>query len=148
MPINESVRRTMDVLNAGKVTCYLGDRSFGTGLVEVDFFGRKEELPVIPARMALKTGAAYVPGAVYRHGRNKFTVSFFPEIVPPEGKSEKDAAADMVRQYAGFLEDRIREAPTQWIRFTPIGVGSGNAEADADGEAESHNEEARKGGGE
>ena len=123
MPINESVTLSIKNLRAGKVVCYLGDRPSAFGLTEAEFFGRREVFPVVPARMALKAGAAFVPGIVRRFGRNRFLVEFYPEIEPPATGTEKERAGAMVQRYVRWLEDRIREDPGQWVRYTPIGSG-------------------------
>lgn len=123
MPIEESVKLSIRNLKAGKVLCYLGDRPSAMGLTEAAFFGKREVFPVVPARMALKADAAFVPGIVNRHGRNRFTVRFYPEIVPPKEGDDKERAAEMVQQYLYWLEERIRDDPGQWIRYTRIGSG-------------------------
>ena len=121
MPINESIRLTLDALRNGKVVTLLGDRALGLNTVEVEFFGRKMLMPAAPARMALHTSAALVPAFISREGRNTFHVKFFPEIRPLEGVEEKQNVKYLVQQYAHTLEEMVRTFPSQWIRFTPIG---------------------------
>ncbi|HEX3541040.1 MAG TPA: hypothetical protein VHT75_11435, partial [Acidimicrobiales bacterium] len=55
-------------LRAGGVVCLLCDRNLGGGGVEVDFFGERTLLPAGPATLALRTGAALLPSAVYFDG--------------------------------------------------------------------------------
>lgn len=124
IPIAQSVRRTIEVLEEGKLAAYLGDRYFGgAGKTEAEFFGVRTVFPTTPARLALKAGAAYVPTLTRRKGRGRFAVEFYEAIEPPDEGTEKDKAEWMVRRYVRWLEDRIREAPAEWVSFSPIGEG-------------------------
>ena len=124
MPINESIRLTLDALRTGKVVTLLGDRALGSSTVEVEFFGRKTLVPAAPVKMALHTSAALVPGFISREGRNTFHVKFFPEIRPLDGVDEKENVKHLVQEYVRILEEMVRRFPSQWISFTPIGQES------------------------
>ncbi|MGH9124463.1 MAG: phosphatidylinositol mannoside acyltransferase [Acidimicrobiales bacterium] len=114
-------------LRSGGVVCLLCDRNIaGAGGVEVEFFGERTELPGGPATLAMRTGAALLPSAVYFDGpghRHRAVVR--PEIVPrplPKGSSSADLRAEVARMtqvLAGDLEVFIRHAPTQWHLMQP-----------------------------
>ena len=114
-------------LRAGGVVCLLCDRNVGgAGGVDVDFFGERTELPAGPATLALRTGAALLPSAVYFDGPgNRHRAVVRPEIVPsPEVKGAGSAAlrlevARLTQVLAGELEVLIRRAPTQWHLMQP-----------------------------
>lgn len=114
-------------LRAGGVVCLLCDRNVGgAGGVEVDFFGERTELPAGPATLALRTGAALLPSAVYFDGpgdRHRAVVR--PEIMPSaDVKAAGSAAlrtevARLTQVLAGELEVLVGRAPTQWHLMQP-----------------------------
>jgi KDO2-lipid IV(A) lauroyltransferase len=81
-------------LKANHVACLLSDRDLGGGGVEVEFFGERTTLPGGPATLALRTGAALLPAAVYFGGRRGHE-----GIVEPPIPAEREGGlrADVVR---------------------------------------------------
>jgi lauroyl/myristoyl acyltransferase len=114
-------------LRAGGVVCLLCDRNIGgSGGVDVEFFGERTELPAGPAMLALRTGAALLPAAVYFDGPgDRHLAVVRPEIVPrpvPRGAgpaATRDEVARLTQVLAGELEVLIRRAPTQWHLMQP-----------------------------
>jgi KDO2-lipid IV(A) lauroyltransferase len=113
-------------LRAGGVVCLLCDRNVGGGGVAVDFFGEQTELPAGPATLAMRTGAALLPSAVYFDGPgDRHLAVVRPEIVPaPRVKGAGSPAnraevARLTQILAGELEVLIRHAPTQWHLMQP-----------------------------
>jgi KDO2-lipid IV(A) lauroyltransferase len=114
-------------LRAGGVVCLLCDRNIGrSGGVDVEFFGERTELPGGPATLAMRSGAALLPSAVYfdgpGHGHRAVVL---PEIVPrpvARGSSSGELRAEVARmtqRLARDLEVFIRHAPTQWHLMQP-----------------------------
>jgi lauroyl/myristoyl acyltransferase len=114
-------------LRSGGVVCLLCDRNVGqTGGVEVDFFGERTELPAGPATLALRTGAALLPSAVYFDGSgDRHLAVVRPEIVPqPLARGAGSAAtrsevSRITQRLARELEVLIRREPTQWHLMQP-----------------------------
>ncbi len=114
-------------LRAGGVVCLLCDRNVGaSGGVEVDFFGERTELPAGPATLAMRTGAALLPSAVYFNGPGEGHLAVVrPEIRPrPMARGAGSAAtraeaARVTQVLAGELEVLIRRDPTQWHLMQP-----------------------------
>lgn len=113
-------------LRAGGVVCLLCDRNLGQGGIEVEFFGENTHLPGGPATLALRTGAALLPSAVYFEGRRGHRAVVRPEIEvrpPAAGADRTDAQRREVtratRVLASELETFIRHAPTQWHLMQP-----------------------------
>ncbi len=114
-------------LRAGGVVCLLCDRNIGgSGGVEVEFFGERTELPAGPAMLALRTGAALLPAAVYFDGPgDRHLAVVRPEIRPrpvPRGAGTAATRVEVARVtqvLAGELEVLIRRAPTQWHLMQP-----------------------------
>jgi KDO2-lipid IV(A) lauroyltransferase len=111
-------------LRAGGVVCLLCDRNVGqSGGIPVEFFGEGTELPAGPATLALRTGAALLPCAVYFDGRgDRHLAVVRPEIVPDPSAARPGIRAEVGRltqALAHELEVLIRRAPTQWHLMQP-----------------------------
>ena len=104
------------VLRRGEVLAVLADRAV-TGVGErVTFFGRPALLPSVHVALAMRTGAALVPGFAGREG-GTLVARFHPAL---ELASTGDRAADLrenMRRWAAVLEGAIRRAPEQWSVF-------------------------------
>ena len=69
--------------------------------------------------LALRTGAALVPGFTWRDGE-QLTATIEPPIeLVPSGDRRADVR-EGVRRYAEVLERYIRRAPEQWTVFEPV----------------------------
>jgi KDO2-lipid IV(A) lauroyltransferase len=68
------------------------------------------------ARVALKTGAAVVPGfLLWEESERQYVLHFFPEIaLANTGDTEADTA-DNTARFTAVLEDAIRQYPSQWL---------------------------------
>ena len=124
--IDEDPRKLMRALRNNEMVCILGDRDPTGNGVEVTFFGRKCRFPQGPARLALSTGCALVPGVVRRCSNDSFLMSTHamlevPEITDPEIKDKKaEQVRLLTQQFADYLEKEIREAPEQWPAFYDV----------------------------
>ncbi len=68
------------------------------------------------ARVALKTGAAVVPGfLLWEESEQQYVLRFYPELaLASTGDAEADAAENTAR-FTTFLEQSIRQYPSQWL---------------------------------
>jgi KDO2-lipid IV(A) lauroyltransferase len=110
-----------DVIKALKdrhVMCLLCDRYLSGGGVAVDFFGERTVLPAGPATLALRTGAALLPAAVYFRGAGCHGVVRPPIAVERQGKLRDDVAR-ITQLLARELELLIAAAPEQWHLLQP-----------------------------
>jgi KDO2-lipid IV(A) lauroyltransferase len=120
-------RAVIRALRAGGVVCLLCDRNVGgSGGVDVEFFGERTHLPAGPATLALRTGAALLPSAVYFDGAgDRHLAAVRPEILPElvtKGAgvaATREEVARMSQVLAQELELLIRRAPTQWHLMQP-----------------------------
>ena len=104
----------LKALKAGHVLALLCDRDIeGTG-VEVEFFGERTTLPAGPATLALRTGAALLPTAVYFEGDGHFARVEAPLVVERSGGRLRDDIVRVTQQIATALEGLIARAPDQW----------------------------------
>ena len=118
IPLEGSPRRILRALQQNQLVGLLVDRPVtakqGT---PVRFFGRTTYVPSGPAALALKSGAAILPGFVWYGPRNKLLLRAFPPIFPqPSGDRSGDIVAVTQRIYDS-MEEMIRAWPTQWYMF-------------------------------
>jgi lauroyl/myristoyl acyltransferase len=120
VPIGPDVSRIVSrALRDNRIVCLLSDRDLTGDGVEVDFFGERTTLPAGPATLALRTGAALLPVAVYfEAGRNHRGV-VRPPIVTARSRRLRDDIARITQALAREFEILIRVAPEQWHLLQP-----------------------------
>jgi lauroyl/myristoyl acyltransferase len=115
----EAGTAVLRILKAGGIAGLVCDRDIlGTG-VEVEFFGERTTLPSGPATLALRTGAAILPTAVYFEGRHGHLGVVRPPLDCTRTGSFRDDVARITQALACELEDFIRQAPEQWHLLQP-----------------------------
>jgi KDO2-lipid IV(A) lauroyltransferase len=82
----------------------------------VPFFGVQACTASGLARVALKTGAAVLPGfLLWEESERQYVLHFYPELaLASTGDTEADTAENTARLTA-MLEDAIRRYPSQWL---------------------------------
>jgi len=82
----------------------------------VPFFGVQACTASGLARVALKTGAAVLPGfLLWEESEQRYVLHFYPELaLSSTGDAEADVAANTARLTA-VLEEAIRNYPSQWL---------------------------------
>ena len=99
--------------------CLLCDRNLSGDGVDVKFFGEDTTLPAGPATLAVRTGAALLPVAVYfEPGRGHRTVVRPPVPSERQGRLRDDIAV-ITQRLADEFEELIRAAPEQWHLLQP-----------------------------
>jgi lauroyl/myristoyl acyltransferase len=117
----DAAARCAQALAENRILCLLSDRLIpGTAGVDVEFFGERTQLPAGPAALALRTGAALFPAAVYfedRTDRHRGVV--LPAIdTSRQGRLREDVQR-ITEEMARTFEELIRRAPTQWHLLQP-----------------------------
>jgi KDO2-lipid IV(A) lauroyltransferase len=83
---------------------------------DVPFFGIDAPTSTIPARLAIKTGAAYVPARVERLPDVRFRVTLCEPIEIKEADIDmRESARRMTSAANREIEAWVRERPEQWI---------------------------------
>lgn len=107
-------------LKRGEVIGLAADRGIDVSTRKVEFFGEPASLPEGPVRLALRTGAALVPGSGLRLSDNSFLARIEPELeLPNTGDREADVAAGM-EMVVEVLERIISQQPEQWLLAKPV----------------------------
>ena len=120
IPMEGSVRRILRILKQNELAAIIVDRPVTEDQgIEVMFFGRKTYVPSGPAALALKSGAAIVPGFAWYGHHNTYYTRMFPPIFPQESKGEERAQeiSRLTQRMYDAIEVMIREWPTQWYMF-------------------------------
>jgi lauroyl/myristoyl acyltransferase len=115
----EAGAATARALKANHTLALLCDRDLaGTG-PEVEFFGERTTLPGGPATLALRTGAALLPTAIYFDGPTSRKGVVLPPLDTTRQGKLRDDVARVTQDLAHALEGLIRAAPEQWHLLQP-----------------------------
>lgn len=112
-------RQILSALHRGEIVAVLGDRLFTEKGVAERFLGREVLLPRGPATLAVKTGAAMLPGFLFMDGEG-FRLVFSEKFRVPEGADEETQILSLMRQGAKAMESAILSCPDQWLNFSPL----------------------------
>ncbi len=114
---NVAIRECIKGLKENRLIALLADRDFNSTGEVVTFFGKKTIIPKGPAAFSLKTGAPIVPTFMLRDQDDHFTLIFDDAIFPEQSASSKHPIFSLTRKYISFIENKIKEHPTQWFMF-------------------------------
>ncbi len=109
----------LSALKRNELVGLVCDRDLARTGVEVEFFGERTTLPAGPATLALRTGAALLPTAVYFEGSGHRGVVRPPIPVERSGDGLRADVARITQLVALELEALIRRAPEQWHLLQP-----------------------------
>ncbi len=112
---SESMRGVLRALRAGRLVALVCDRDLTGHGLRVDMFGAPAALPGGPASLALKTGAALLPCAVFQDPKAGHWTGFVrpPIRLEPTGDQRVDTLA-LTQRLATEFEHLIAAAPEQW----------------------------------
>ena len=112
-------RKLLTILKRGGAVALVADRDVTGRGVEVEFFGERTTMPAGAVALADATGADLIPvGAYFQRGRG-YRIVVHDAVVLPEADSRDERVRLGVQEFAGVLEDIIREEPSQWHLFQP-----------------------------
>ena len=106
----------------GRLVCLMADRNFSGRGVEVDLAGRRVTMPVGPALVARRSGAALIPTVAHYGGEplrrgNRMRLVIGP-VVP--ARPGDDGLVAMVQECADFFTAQLREHPEDWHLLQPF----------------------------
>lgn len=109
----KGAKQLLTALGKGESIALLNDQKFNQGLA-VPFFGADAMTAPGPTRLALATETPILPLSLTRDKAN-FTMTVHPPMhMENTGDRQKDVETGVLR-INQFVEDRIRETPTQWF---------------------------------
>lgn len=106
-------------LRAGGAVALLADRDVAGDGIEVELFGATTRLPAGPAVLALRTGAALLPCAVYHARGDRHHAVIRPPLDVERRARLRADATRVTSELARELERLILRAPEQWHVFQP-----------------------------
>jgi KDO2-lipid IV(A) lauroyltransferase len=80
----------------------------------VDFLGRGAWTTKMPALIARKTGAAALPAFIHRTDKGH-VIKIYPEVELSLNRDSEEAVKEDTIRFSGFVEDYIREHPSEWL---------------------------------
>jgi Kdo2-lipid IVA lauroyltransferase/acyltransferase len=114
---DDNPRPMFDLLGRGEILGVLIDQHTRVAGIWVPFFGRLAHTPTAVAKLALATGAAIVPMAIYLGRDGKHVVRVLPEVaVVNTGERERDVRT-ITTACSLAVEQLIRLDPAQWVWF-------------------------------
>ena len=112
-------REVLGALRRNEIVCLLCDRDISGDGIEVNFGDERTTLPAGPAMLALRSGAALLPTAVYFRPRGRHLGTVRPPIdVTRHGRLRDDVTA-VTQSLADELAILIAAEPHQWHLFGP-----------------------------
>jgi Kdo2-lipid IVA lauroyltransferase/acyltransferase len=121
-----AIKEALRALRRNDIVGMLVDQDAGKNGIFTDLFGRPASWHRGVIEMALKTGAAIVPGFAIRERGPYIRFKIFPPLQLSEHLDTEAAVKDGLSQYARILEDILRRYPHQWLwqhrrwKSTPI----------------------------
>ena len=112
-------REVLRALRRNEIVCLLCDRDLTGDGIEVTFGDEQTTLPAGPATLALRTGAALLPTAVYFRPRGRHLGTVRPPIDTQRQGRLRDDAAAVTQRLADELATLIAAAPHQWHLLAP-----------------------------
>lgn len=114
---NRSARTILKVLAEGGTVGILSDHNTSSEEgVFVDFFGVAASTTSGLARIALRTGAAVVPGFLaWDAPLGKYRLRFEPPVELRRTGNEEEDVRENTARFARVIESYIREHPEQWL---------------------------------
>lgn len=117
IPKKNSTRETLECLKKGGCVGILIDQNvLPSDGVFVDFFGKPACTTTGLAVLALRTGAAVVPGYLIKNKDSEtYRIAFHEELtLVRTGDTEKDIVEN-TQKFTKVIEQAIREHPEQWL---------------------------------
>ncbi|NLO74572.1 MAG: lysophospholipid acyltransferase family protein [candidate division WS1 bacterium] len=111
----EDLRAMLRCLRANRILGVLPDQHAAFGGLIVDFLGRPAATAVGPATLALRTGAAIVPGFCVRQPDGTFHVRFFPALEVTRSGDRGENVRAITLACNEILGREIRAHPEQWL---------------------------------
>jgi phosphatidylinositol dimannoside acyltransferase len=117
VPRSKSLRPILRNLAKNDLVILVSDLAKDLKSVDVQFFGKPSPVPVGPAQLARKTGAALVPIYAIRDRDEKTLVRLEAPFAPIVTDNEEQDIRQMCQWMADFFARAIRENVEQWYPY-------------------------------
>jgi len=110
---DNAVRPMLTELKNNRGVGILIDQWAGDEGLWVDFFNTKTSTTSIPAKLAIKTGCALIPGYCLRTSLGKYEIHIHPAVLlDQEDENREKRTTEKLNK---LLEEQIRKNPEQWF---------------------------------
>ncbi len=118
---DDSPRRMLELLRRGEALGVLIDQHTNVAGAYVPFFDRPAFTPTAVAKLAMASGAAILPMAIFRAHSGRYVIRVLPAIpyrdIERESASKEAAIRAITAQCSLAVERLIRLDPAQWVWF-------------------------------
>ena len=113
----DAAREVIRALRGNEAVGILADQNAaGEDGVFVDFFGEKASATRGVAQVALRTGAAIIPGfALWNQQAGRYVLKFYAPVEPARGPDRERNVLETTQRCQAAIEQAIREHPEQWL---------------------------------
>ncbi len=116
VPKSGAVRGLLRALRKGGIVAILVDQDARRHGIQVPFFGLPASTIPTPAELALRTGAAIIPGFAIRTGPGfRYHTWLEPEVTVRKDADHDQEVERITAELNVRLEAAIRRAPEQWL---------------------------------
>ncbi len=114
---HDSARHVFQLLRRNQAVGILVDQNAaGDDGVFVNFFGRQASATSGLVKIAMRSGAAVIPGfAFWRPAERRYALRFYPPLEMAAGEGGEAEVVANTQKCQSFLENVIREHPDQWL---------------------------------
>lgn len=112
-------REVLGALSRNEIVCLLCDRDLSGDGIEVSFGDERTTLPAGPALLALRSGAALLPTAVYFRPGGRHLGTVRPPLDAARHGRLRDDVTNVTQRLADELAALIAAEPHQWHLFGP-----------------------------
>lgn len=112
----------MTALKRGEIVAIQIDRAAGSGVMPIDLFGGRTDLPTGPAQLAMATGAPLVPVFVLlgKGGRYRLLAHEPMRFDRHRGPMSEMALRHAMGRIAATIESVVSRYPDQWFNFYDV----------------------------
>lgn len=128
LPLDQGTStKLLSLLDDGGVVGLLCDRDISSSGIEVDFFGKKANIPGGPALLAIRTGAVVIPVATHLRPDHGVHIVFKDPMRITKSGSMKTSITEGTQAIIDQLEPLIAAHPEQWHMFQPVWASDAGA---------------------
>ncbi|HUI45030.1 MAG TPA: lysophospholipid acyltransferase family protein [Nitrospirota bacterium] len=116
------VVEAMKAIDRGDLVSIMGDRTYEYSAMEASFLGEKVRFPYGAFSLASAAQCPVVVLLSAKAGLKKYITDVSHVIQPPAGarRNKETAIKAAVQEFAGILEEYVREYPYQWFVFRDV----------------------------
>lgn len=117
IPVGRAALRSLRVLKRNELVLILGDRDVTERGAEVEFFGRKVQIPRGPAGLSVRSGAAVFFGYLVRESTHRYRAVFRPPLEVDRSADREVQSEQIIRGLVSEMEECIASHLDQWYMY-------------------------------